>query len=189
MQHPEYGGKVVVGERYQVTRMSSRMSKPGHTGWVYRGSRKGLLECRRSYEWACGYGYSKWLESIDSIAENDNDLQIVGNTRVFGRRAQVELTLDRDLVVRRAVFTGRSGTWEYSVETSGTVRPGHSPPVAARGTYRRTHRHPERPDYRQADYEIEFVRLSKRLNDASYQQASRPNWKPHTSDAESHTSM
>src|SRR5438552_13574972 len=83
-------------------------------------------------QWSCGYGIARWIETIDSVQVADGVLTAKGRMRLMGYDdSRVELQLDRDLILRRAVISvpGRDGDGsnEYVVETRGTVRPESCP--------------------------------------------------------------
>lgn len=55
-------------------------------------------------QWSCGYGISRWIESIDSVKPDGDTLTARGRMRQMSYdESGVELHLDSDLIIRRAV--------------------------------------------------------------------------------------
>ncbi len=91
-------------------------------------------------------------------------------------KSSVELELDRDLIVRRAIISipsMPSGTNEYRVETFGVVRPENAPSVAEHGTSLRVLKPDGKPEREYTKYDIAFVSLSQPLSDEAYAAATR----------------
>jgi hypothetical protein len=129
-------------------------------------------------QWSSGYGLARWIESIDSVKVKDGTLTAKGRMRLMGYDvSRVELTLDRDLIVRRMVLsvTGKDGggSNDYVVETRGTVRPVGCPPVAESGRFRRVVKPEGKPESVYQDYEFRFVAASARLTDEEYDRVTR----------------
>jgi hypothetical protein len=139
----------------------------------------GLLRWNaHAVKWSCGFGLARWIEAIDSVRVDADTLTATGRMRLMGYDdSRVELRLDRDRILRRAVISvpGRDGGGfnEFVVETRGTVRPEGCPPVAESGNFRRILKPTGKPDSVSEDYEVRFIAASARLTDAQYDQRTR----------------
>jgi len=153
----------------------------GGNHWLYSPETKklklssasgGTLRKRQSaYEWCMGYGFAKLIHSIKSIEAKNDRVVVKGAARVFQMGdSTIEIELDRDLIVRRAVVSTSGGFNEYRVTTDGAVRPAGAPAIAEHGV--RQHvlmsaGKPEREDTR-SRYDIGFVSLSPPLSAEEY---------------------
>jgi hypothetical protein len=86
--------------------------------------------------------------------------------------SRIELELDQDLIVRRALISvpAKSGQGfnVYAVRTTGTVRPDGCVPIAQQGTYRRILRPEGKPESVYKEFDVEFVEISEPLTDEQY---------------------
>jgi hypothetical protein len=181
MKHPEYVAIPNKGCRWSTAGGVERVWSPETKDLRILGApaEDGILRWdAHMIQWCCGYGFARRIESIDAVQPDDGVLTARGWMRLLGYDAsQVELDLDRDLIVRRAVIKVPSkdgaGWNEYLVETRGTVRPNGCPPVAETGRYRRILKPAARPESVYQDYEVRFVAASAHLTDEQYERRTR----------------
>ena len=128
-------------------------------------------------EWCTGHGFAKYMTKIDSIDAKGDRVIVKGTAQLLvDGESFMELELDRDLIVRRAVISipsMPSGTNEYRVETSGVVRPESAPAVAEHGKSVRVLKPEGQPEREYTKYDIVFVSLSLPLSDEAYAAATR----------------
>jgi hypothetical protein len=176
MEHPQYVAMQNRGFRWSSAKGTERSYSPETNTLHILGQPKsgGVL---RGYqwmlEWCCGYGIAKWMESIDSIREEGDRLIVQGKLQLMADDdSRVEMELDRDLVVRRAVISvpakGGAGFNEYVVQTKGTERPESCPPVAQQGHFQRILKPAAKPPRVYQEYDVLFVAAYARLTDAQY---------------------
>jgi hypothetical protein len=181
MKHPEYVAIPNRGCRWSSAGGVERVWSPETNDLHILGtpSDDGFLRWdAHMLRWSSGYGLARWIESIDSVKVEDGMLTAKGRMRLMGYDAsRVELSLDRDLIVRRMVLSvpGKDGggSNDYVVETRGTVRPARCPPVAESGRFRRVVKPEGKPESVYQDYEIRFVAASARLTDEEYGRLTR----------------
>lgn len=181
MKHPEYVALPNRGCRWSSAGGVERVWSPETNDLHIEGTpaSDGLLRWdAHMLEWACGYGIAKWMESVDSMRVGDGMLTVKGKIRLMGYDdSRVELQLDPDRIVRRAVISvpGKDGggSNDYVVDTSGTVRPEGCPPVARSGRFRRILKPVGKPETVYQDFEVRFVAISARLTDEQYAERTR----------------
>ena len=181
MKHPEYVAIPNRGCRWSSAGGVERVWSPETNDLHILGTPAddGLLRWdAHMLRWSSGYGLARWIESIDSVKVEDGMLTAKGRMRLMGYDAsRVELTLDRDLIVRRMALSvpGKDGggSNDYVVETRGTVRPAGCPPVAESGRFRRVVKPEGKPESVYQDYEFRFVAVSARLTDEEYGRRTR----------------
>ncbi len=148
---------------------------------------------RNSMEWALGYGFASWIDTIDSMEESEGGRLVIkgkpreqlkyGFTREERARTgppkdRFEIELDSDWIVRRAVFDiaaepARFTRWgfeadryrRFEVETSGTVRPPNAPPTAAQGRYQVLIEDPKKVERVLHDETSRFLEISDKLTE------------------------
>ncbi len=188
MKHPEYVALPNRGLRWSSAGGIERAWSPETNELAIAGepSSDGLLRWRaHAFQWCCGYGVARWMESIDSLGVDDDRLIVKGRIRLMGYDdSRVEMRLDRDLIIRRTVISitgkGGGGVDEYVVETRGTVRPENGPPFAQAGHYRRILKPAGKPEATYQEYEVQFIAASARLTDEQYAERTRIEPKPDT---------
>ena len=200
-KHPRYAG-VVAAKRW-----------PGFGGMVFnetifRGQvsqeRERQLK-RKSFQWTCGYGFAEWIDAIDSMIIKGNKLVITGrlkvpqsyfcyyseeeSERIEKAKDTFEIEIDRNLVVRRAVFeiaavpafpvdhTTPDGDryQRFVVETNGLVRPSNSPAVAAGGRYQVFVQNTKVADKVLYDETSIFLGISDQLTEVELKKRQSPN--------------
>lgn len=128
-------------------------------------------------EWCCGYGFTRGLKSVDSVRVADDRLVVEGRMRLTNNiESRVEMQLDRELILRRAVVSIPSndgGVDEYLVENDGTERPSDCPPMARSGRFRRTLKPAGKAESVYEDFQIRFLSASPRLTDVQYAERTR----------------
>jgi len=180
IKHSEFGMKANRGLRWSTVGGVERTFSPDTNIIRENGEAQmsGVLRMyQRSYEWGCGYGVAKWMKSIDSMQMKDDHLLVTGRAELIGGdKTFVEMELDEDLIVRRAVISiaAKSGGFDqYAVETAGIVKPKGTPPVAGNGRYRRILKPADKPDHVSDDYNVVFVSLSGLLGDMAYSKRTK----------------
>ncbi len=187
-KHSGYGTQPNKGLRWSSAGGTERDYNPNHNTMHIHGEPRlyGVLRMyQRSMEWTCGYGFAKWMKSIDSMKVKDDHLVVTGKIQLLDEdKSTFELELDRDLIVRRAMISIPSkpnGTNEYIVETSGTVRPKKTPPLAKQGHCRRILKPVGKAESIHDDDTYVFVSITAKLGPMQYKENTEIIPKPKTS--------
>jgi hypothetical protein len=181
MKHPQYTALENSGHRWSsvggVERSYSPETKLLHLmGKPQPGTL--LSSKQRMFQWCCGYGFARQMESIDSVRVEGKSLLIIGKARLIGYDdSRVELALDSEYIVRKAsVFVpaqnGDGGNL-YVIETEGTVRPSDSPPLAKTGHFKRILQPGGKPERVYQELDVDFVSVSGKLSDPQYSQRTK----------------
>ena len=175
--HKNYGGFLNKGLRWSNAGKFEQVYNPTlKTHRLLGFQRYGVLgSYRRSYLWCSGYGYAKSIVKIRKMETKDNLLNIEADVRLYDQDGTATLTLDRNLIVRKAhyIMPRGAGANEYTVETFGTVFPKSALPVAKQGKHCRLIKPDEKRVHKQSDYEVVFTSLSPTLTDKQYEEATK----------------
>jgi hypothetical protein len=181
MKHPQYVALQNRGFRWSSAGGTERTYSPETSVLHIHGQPRsgGVLRAYQwMFEWCCGYGIAKWMESIDSVHTEGDRLIVEGRLQLMDYDdSLVEMELDRDLIVRRAVIAvpaeSGGGFNEYVIRTVGTARPENCPPVAEQGHFQRILKPVAKPESVYQEYDIVFLAASAPLTDAQYAERTR----------------
>lgn len=181
---PGYGTRPNRGSIWSTVGESARWSNPTWNH-IHITEDTGANRLRpNSFQWCTGHGFAKWMSKIESITPKDDRIIIKGIARVFNLSGcSMELEIDQDLIVRRAVISTpviNGGSNEYRVTTQGAVQPTDTPALAEQGNLVRVLMPAGRPEHEYIKHDIAFVSLSEPLSDEAYTEVTRIQMKPDT---------
>lgn len=182
MKHPRYVAISNKGHRWSNVGGRERSYSPATNTVHLMGKTTGgtLLSHQWMFEWCCGYGFAKRIESIESVSVEGDRLFVKGKAKLMGYDdSRIEMELDRDYIVRRATLAVPvqigTGNNKYVVETQGTAAQDDCPPLAKTGRRQRYLRPGGKPERLHKSFEIALVDLSPPLTDEQYKERTTIN--------------
>ncbi len=189
--HPEYNWSLNDGHLWSTVGGEERSYSPQTKSLHLFGPPKFAGQLRgfqRRFEWGCGYGVAKWIQSIDAMELKDGRLNIKGSSQLFeGDDSQFEMVLNQDLIVRSILVKVPSkpnGFDVYFVGTVGTQRGENHLPIAKRGHYQRILQPEGKPESVYEEFDIVFIKASAPLSDEEYKKQTEINPPPGTTTIE-----